>query len=446
MNANIQEKYRYIIYAILLIAFSIVNITENGTISVLVWVLMIIWVLFNGNSNDSYLIYFLIPNLNILNVSDAIPSPINLLMMLIGLKYLLTRQGGGKRARKLVFYGKINDKILISGMVILLIEIMHFACYKSVATLLFNALNMAIDTIFFIYFFTDGDEQAWSINTEALSFGIIISFIVNIVAAPNLISYIFASNYRLEAYANDPNYYSMYIIIALIAIFRKVEKGVGKKYINYSLILILSLLGLLTSSKMCILCLAVIYLIFFISSFNLKYGKRYRFLFVIVPIAVVAISTMWEKISLLINKVFLRFFLQADSLNFNAITSGRSEIVQDYLQKLDSDMGLLLFGKGIDYNIYFSNNGDIINVVHNTYMDILLSWGILGTIVFLIIIYIILKNRIKIKGKTIFDLLGIIMFMAMLFALSCFSADMFWFLLALNLIPLKKIRDQQYEK
>ena len=95
-----------------------------------------------------------------------------------------------------------------------------------------------------------------------------------------------------------------------------------------------------------------------------------------------------------------------------------------------------MFGRGINYYTYYQQYG-IELMAHNTYLDFILSWGILGTFVFIIIFILNIYHSISLKNRLI-NFLPLIIFMIMLMSLSCMSADMFWYLLALVIIPLSR--------
>ena len=110
----------------------------------------------------------------------------------------------------------------------------------------------------------------------------------------------------------------------------------------------------------------------------------------------------------------------------------------DYLNILFDDPMTLLFGKGFDY--YKHLPAITSQQSHNTYLDIILSWGIVGTVVFLLILYTWVKKykqKIHDVNFSFSSKLPVFILMLSFFSLSFFSAGMFFFVVSFCLIQLE---------
>ena len=156
----------------------------------------------------------------------------------------------------------------------------------------------------------------------------------------------------------------------------------------------------------------------------------------LLPFILIIYFIFGSEINYLISK-FLERFSESYSVNSIAnFTSGRSNIQSDYLKYLYSNLESLFFGRGINYLDFYTRYG-MTFVAHNTYLDIVLSWGVFGSIIFFFTVIFCIRKYIKIKRNYLRYLLPFFVYLAMLFSLSCLSADMFWYLLAFVLIPLR---------
>ena len=78
-------------------------------------------------------------------------------------------------------------------------------------------------------------------------------------------------------------------------------------------------------------------------------------------------------------------------------------------------------------------------MAHNTYFDMILSMGIIGSLIFIVLIGISLNGYlIDIKMSNFILLIPLLVFFIELFGLSCFSTDMMWYMLVLAIQPILK--------
>ena len=106
---------------------------------------------------------------------------------------------------------------------------------------------------------------------------------------------------------------------------------------------------------------------------------------------------------------------------------------------MGNDFYGLLIGRGLSYYRFYRSKGYSILVAHNTYFDMILSMGIIGSLIFIVLIGISLNGYlIDIKMSNFILLIPLLVFFIELFGLSCFSTDMMWYMLVLAIQPILK--------
>lgn len=256
----------------------------------------------------------------------------------------------------------------------------------------------------------------------------------------NIFEYLKSS--RLSGYAGDPNYYSLYICLSIAMLLIIEEKHLLRDYIYiFSLIFIV----LYTTSKMAVLTLILILLYFFGRLlFNLL-SKKSKFVRRIALISVGVGMIFSGTIVDLIDKVVARFNEAGlDTSDINSITSNRNMIQSYYLDELVTNPLVMAFGYGLQYNETEEYIGFKL-IAHNTYMDIVMSWGIVGVVMFVVILWQIIKpmSRIRNEKLTFNHFVPMIITAFMFLALSCLSASMFWWVIFASLLPLKGLQHNE---
>lgn len=419
-NKIISFKTNIFYYSYLFILFYL----SNARSMVFGWIALLSIVIWAMVSNEIYcinVILFLIPCIRILD-SLGQSFYVNIAIVFLGIKILYVACVNNNQI----------SKALLLTIIIFLVEFLHVAINDlSISTEFINSFNIAFNFLLCVsIILCQKAETEKKHYSYSLLIGVSVSSAVSLLVNPYMLSSILHSFYRFDAYGNDPNYLSMYIILGIAGILTHFFKS-QIKTVDYFLILISCLWGLMTSSKMFILCIVSLFGIFIF--FLIDRGKIKTLIsFAAVSAVLVIIVVAWQKnnITYLIKKVLDRIFT-ANSLH--DITTGRSDILIRYFEALRKDFISLFFGRGISYARYFNNTHGIAFIAHNTYMDVILSWGIIGGILFFIAFFAGLKKYYHFQKKLSYYL-PLLLFFVMLFALSCFSSDMFWYMLAYCLI------------
>ena len=240
------------------------------------------------------------------------------------------------------------------------------------------------------------------------------------------------NEYRFVGLMRDPNYYSL---IAIIIIFSSVY--VFKKNIKYVFSIIAFFLGLLSVSKMFLFLCAIgiiCYLLHYILMLIIE-KKRINDVFIKVLFGLIIIFMVvyiTGAIDFFVNKYLFRF-------SSYKLTTGRDYIQGSFIKILSNDTITLLFGKTLDYNKVFkiAYADSLEMVAHNTYLDLILSFGIIGTVLYLLMFKKIINmyKRFILNHNTI---IFILLFMLSLLALSNLKSDNFIIYIIFIIISMHK--------
>lgn len=396
-------------YIILFILFSASNIL-SGYISYLAFIYLVVLILTNKMTNNLAIILYLIPCIRILDVS-GFSNLLNILFLLVGIKYLAWER------RKI-------DKMTLGCVICAgIYEALHLVLYLNGAFLfseLVSYFNIIFNLIIVLSVISDKHiclQANMSRYIKALMLGVFTSSIVYFMANGfGTITMMVRGALRLYAYGNDPNYFCMYILLGILGKQVLCEN----KFKDIMEIIVLFGLVFLTSSKMGLVCLGVYLMYVFVSGMYSSSNRKTLLKFGLFGMGI--LYFIREEIILLLQKIIDRFSYGNAELTLNTISSGRFSIVMDYLNVVIDEPINLLFGYGLEYNRLFGTL-----VAHNTYLDIFLSWGLIGFIFVCVgCVIFIVNDQMKFNKNKIILLL---VFAFMLCSLSCLTSDMFWYLL-----------------
>ena len=380
---------------------------------------------------------FLVSNIRIFD-DLGVKFLVNILMVLPLLFYVI---------RKLSKPAKSVHLFPILGGIVLFLMASSYAVFfqEEVAPLIMWAL-----AFIWCVFISIDDEINVDKNDViyALSSGVIFSALVYIITEPdylsNIISYM-NTGFRFMAFGSDPNYYSLYLCIALASIVIKPKI----KLSDYILAFVLVCIGFLTESKMAMILMAicVVYLVAFTAN-NINKHVRNVVIFACICVAVYLLrGTILAFLDNLLKRA------GGSGATINDVSSGRWEILLECLYVFANDVPTTIIGKGLNYYNHFGSYGQIARIAHNTYVDVILSWGIVGTALFIWIIsfwFKLYKNRKEAKaGYTRISKFPFLIMLLGFFALSCLDAGMFYFVITacmFQLEPKKQIKEINEEE
>ncbi len=277
------------------------------------------------------------------------------------------------------------------------------------------------------------------------SLGIILATIASSVYGtnPNILPYVrVMENTVLEVtrycgFYGDPNFYSVQIVTAVGCMLTIISKKKTNLIINIVLTVILVLCGLTSVSKSYIMCIAVVFIIWLV---NLMLKRPSKFVIAILALFVIAFVLLTSGILTgSIDQYMARFELAEDA---SSLTTGRSDIWESYLAfMLENPLDLFL-GQG-----YTSVNVVEGRATHNTPIQILYQFGIVGTIFFVIWLFSFRKTQETYrKTDSLTVMLLIVSCFSMWLGLDMLFADDFFLIIFLFFIGVNDSRKHEIEE
>lgn len=372
-----------------------------------------------------YFSFFLIPNIRILD-GTGINFLVNVLMVLPLAKYIIKN--------RFVFL----KPAVLGATVFMIIEGLHIIIVG-------NIQNIASEVCWLLAYILCSSillNNRYKLNKTSvslyLSIGVIFSAVVYLLCnswfTSNLISNVI-DGYRFSAYADDPNFYSLYICLDL-ALILSIK---NKRKLYYVFYFILTAIGILTASKMCMLMMFFLFIVSAMMYYcsNKTSRKDVSFINRILMIFICCFIAFKDIFLEFINNLLKRAgLINSSSISLSKVTTGRSTILTNYLAILNKNWIALFLGYGFQYDKYLGEATH--HGAHNTYMDMVLSWGVIGTIIILYFIFYIFNHyRLNIKSSiNIVNYLPIMTILINFLDLGCLSATMFWFVIAIAFIGL----------
>lgn len=256
--------------------------------------------------------------------------------------------------------------------------------------------------------------------------------IINILVNTSIVN-------RNEGASGDPNYYGLYISLAVaMLIFLMIIKN------RYSIIYFLGsclllVMGLSSSSRMffiiAIFLVVILCIILFINVFNRKIFTT------LVILSILGIGLYFVQDIFIDNIDYV--FSRLNTSDVSELTNGRSDLIQLYVSYINENIFRMFFGIGIaQYNI----RSGIGAYAHNMYLELYVTVGIIGII---ILIFFIMGKIVKAQfyRKKICQFIPIFIVLISGVSINVLEVDCFYMLLGLlfAIISIKKEEKQSYE-
>lgn len=410
------------------IIYALVVVGNRQTSAAVLWlaaVFILFCILRSDTADAFYWAVFLIPNIRMLD-GTGISFVVNILMAFPVVTYFV--KNGLLRVPMIA---------LLGGFALFAMEATHDAVlceFENIETL----MGWIINVFLCIAVTVDCRVKVSKDDVfSALSTGIIMSALMYFSSGITSVSHIIKTiNYgtRFTAFADDPNYYSLYICLAIACVLNVTCSDL---YRFCTTILMIGI-GLLTASKMCMLLMLFELMLILMQVFNSSkdnYRNR-KFILLSSLAAMVIMLILKDYIGIFIQN-FIRRMGQSPNQGFNLekLTTGRSRILIEYINILSNNLICLLVGYGFGYHQFLDISTG--HIAHNTYLDLCLAWGVVGTCVFLLLMFMWITSYKSSRGIdriASFNLISTVVLMINFLDLSCLSAQMFPFLIAIALI------------
>ena len=197
---------------------------------------------------------------------------------------------------------------------------------------------------------------------------------------------------RHSGYYGDANFYSAHITAAFSGVILLTISNHNKKLILPYFVLSVMLLycGFISASKAFTITTVLVAVMWFFAVFTMRDRPGFKLYSIFIGIATVVLLFTSGIFSDLINVVLYRF---SQSDNASELTTGRTERWADYLNELLLNPKVLLLGKGFN-NVKLNELGS-----HNTVLQIIYQFGIVGGFALMAWIFHFIKQMLEDRKK-----------------------------------------------
>ena len=250
----------------------------------------------------------------------------------------------------------------------------------------------------FVFFCIDSTKQVKKDTiVKIFIFAIIVASVIGLTKEyiPNMPDYIIDKSLRLDAnvYSDrfsglngDPNYYSVNLLLAFVLTVFLITKRQISNILGIALIVAFIVFGTLTSSKTFFIILA---LSIIISLYALLKNRRY----VLTGLLILALFMCGYFVirgDIQFFNIVINRFVSGKTIS--ELTTGRSDYFVMYMDYFLNNPIVIFVGNGLDRSLL---NGC---APHNTYIDLVYNYGLIGSGILLYLITFCLKVREREKG------------------------------------------------
>jgi len=230
---------------------------------------------------------------------------------------------------------------------------------------------------------------------------------------------------------NDPNTFAAFICLALTTNLKiyVLKKESAFIFIIYSTVL--TIYGLLSLSKMCIVIVLVFWMVVILAKSGLKTNRK---IVIVITIAITAFL-LQDYFSKIVNTYVYRFDVSAkEGYSLDSLTTSRSVIWVKYLHSM-RNLFVWIFGNGLNA---LQPDG---RAAHNTYLQILYNVGLVGLISYISVFVGLIgslngKIKLRIRSSTAIDFLPVLVICIIAFFLDYFFIESFYFMLGLAILSI----------
>lgn len=255
-------------------------------------------------------------------------------------------------------------------------------CVVAIPTDTITAIKQMMIPLFVYYFLRHDEDFDKCTAVKVYIASVLVASIIGLLKGyiPHLANYVVDKSLRVQAgvYANrfsglngDPNYYSVNILLSFVLTVYLLIKKKLSTIIGVVLITAFVVFGAYTNSKSFIAILACAVAFAIISSIN---NKNYLLAFAFIIATLIGVIQIING-RLGIFTLLIQRFQSGKSIS--DLTTGRSGYFVMYLDYIREHIKVLLVGNGI--------SSALLNGVapHNTYIDFIYYYGVIGTFIWL---------------------------------------------------------------
>lgn len=186
---------------------------------------------------------------------------------------------------------------------------------------------------------------------------------------------------RMSGLTYDPNLFGLYALVSASIVMRSLIIHNYKNLLEYILLIMLAISGVLTMSKAYIVISIVLFGIFLFAWMSTRMVSIRKKALACIAFICLAVYVLYA-LNPYINAIQERF----DARSISDMSSGRTDIWKSYIEMIFSSIKELLLGHG------FSVGTGQVSSPHNIILYLLYYFGLLGTVIYLIMISCIYKT------------------------------------------------------
>lgn len=417
------------LYLTMLSLLLLLDVMSGGGSFGLILILVVFSSLLTLSFNDNLRLFvFLIPSVYYFSQMSGAGNPLTYFLILLFLKYLL--------------YAHDKDFNIINIVLAVLIVSLELV------SLIFNGMSYLGEFlrwsslfVFAILLMSEtSTTRSFSSYVGYFILGYFISSIIGLVAfyfgglvddSPNPIR-------RFSGLSGDPNSYGMYALLVLSFLLLKLENisNIRASLPIWVGVIAVGFLSILTVSRTLLICYIFIMLVYFLLNIRRKKG-----------ITIIVMLTVCSVVGGVVGNsygLFDGYANRFDHSDLSGLTGSRSIIFIEYIKGfLGESFFHILFGAGVvgymDY--YFQSAVDFNSLgyfyepigPHNTFIELVVSFGLIGSILFLILLHRCMFNpwlpgRDNIRYR---DFLPLVVIFVYCFSLQSLGQYVFYFMLML---------------
>lgn len=238
-----------------------------------------------------------------------------------------------------------------------------------------------------------------------------------------LSAYSWADTLRFSGLSYDANFYALITIVVLCILLFGFRYHFRNNLLWLIVIILDIIFGMLTYSKSFYLCLVVILAITLIKTEESIKRKIIKAIPIIILFCFIFRNQIGQALVLLLKR-----FAEADGIN--GLTSSRYDLWIQYLKMIGGSFESIIIGNGIQ---------DIgLKAAHNTYLEIIYKFGIMGLLIDIGYLVICVKQVGIAKHKnSINEIMIIFLLLLLLFNLSAYTFYALWTCLFITIILVK---------
>lgn len=191
---------------------------------------------------------------------------------------------------------------------------------------------------------------------------------------------------RFTGLTSDPNFYTVNVIVALCLVVVLYKQDVLTVLQAGSIIGVFSVFAGMTGSKSALLMLGIVMIFFLIACFQ---KKQYGVVLIFGIVAVLGVAALFSGRIEAFSGTLER--LEHSTHSLDNLTTGRISIWEAYFEYFGMHPWITIIGNGVGIDLLLGYGW----AAHNTYIDCIYQLGIIGTVIYCLVLASIMKKEKK---------------------------------------------------